>query len=352
MALVTSKINGSEFSCLLTITDSGHFNTPELIVGEVPWRINFRKVVNRKNDERLLYAWLSCEYQCENVNWWIEAEANLKLLPLNGEEEPIEMKFQKNKFMESSRMSEWKFIHLEDFLGQENGYVKDNGFSIECAIVMSPMIKEPCLPSSHVAIRTRQQFIMKVEKVDVLKSVTSPKYNLRGADWYVKLTKYGGKLSVHLYKDKSDQELTLSVDVNFSVKLLSFSQESNPIILKFNRTFMSEDTSGWGWGEFVDWDTFIDKDKQYVKNNAAFFDIAIKIGPWKLMWERENVLKENQSGCPICLDPFVNKNVVATKCGHLFCAGCIKSSIDRASKCPVCKKIISENDLRKIFLNQ
>lgn len=40
--------------------------------------------------------------------------------------------------------------------------------------------------------------------------------------------------------------------------------------------------------------------------------------------------------CPICLDVF--KMPLKTKCGHMFCKGCIEEALRHDSYCPTCKK--------------
>ena len=40
--------------------------------------------------------------------------------------------------------------------------------------------------------------------------------------------------------------------------------------------------------------------------------------------------------CPICLDVF--KMPVKTKCGHVFCKGCIEEALRHDPYCPTCKK--------------
>ena len=40
--------------------------------------------------------------------------------------------------------------------------------------------------------------------------------------------------------------------------------------------------------------------------------------------------------CPICLDVF--KTPIKTKCGHVFCKGCIEEALRHDPYCPTCKK--------------
>ncbi|KAJ4900794.1 RING/U-box superfamily protein [Raphanus sativus] len=42
--------------------------------------------------------------------------------------------------------------------------------------------------------------------------------------------------------------------------------------------------------------------------------------------------EEPKFSCPICMCPFTEET--STKCGHIFCKGCIKTAISRQAKCP------------------
>lgn len=48
--------------------------------------------------------------------------------------------------------------------------------------------------------------------------------------------------------------------------------------------------------------------------------------------------------CPICLDSSMKKKMVSTKCGHIHCEECLKSSLQAAKKCPVCRKALTGKD--------
>ncbi|KAG9127397.1 hypothetical protein FRC07_014342 [Ceratobasidium sp. 392] len=53
--------------------------------------------------------------------------------------------------------------------------------------------------------------------------------------------------------------------------------------------------------------------------------------------------------CRICLDAFVEP-VVSTGCWHLFCRECWLQSLGSTKYCPICKRITSTSNLRKVYL--
>ncbi|KAL4571900.1 hypothetical protein LXL04_018667 [Taraxacum kok-saghyz] len=52
--------------------------------------------------------------------------------------------------------------------------------------------------------------------------------------------------------------------------------------------------------------------------------------------------------CPVCMGPLVEE--VTTKCGHIFCKGCIKAAIAAQSKCPTCRRKVTNRELIRIYL--
>ncbi|KAJ4868771.1 RING/U-box superfamily protein [Raphanus sativus] len=41
---------------------------------------------------------------------------------------------------------------------------------------------------------------------------------------------------------------------------------------------------------------------------------------------------------------------MSTKCGHIFCKGCIQMAISKQGKCPTCRKKVTVKELIRVFL--
>lgn len=79
-----------------------------------------------------------------------------------------------------------------------------------------------------------------------------------------------------------------------------------------------------------------------------------------LLWQEDNAKKENEKkspepppkkpvlDCPICMAAFVEP--MSTRCGHIFCRGCITTAISTQNKCPTCRKKVTKNQLIRVFL--
>jgi len=51
--------------------------------------------------------------------------------------------------------------------------------------------------------------------------------------------------------------------------------------------------------------------------------------------------------CSVCLDNL--KDPTSTKCGHLFCEGCIMTSIHVQKQCPNCRTALTDKDIHPLF---
>jgi DNA repair exonuclease SbcCD ATPase subunit len=86
------------------------------------------------------------------------------------------------------------------------------------------------------------------------------------------------------------------------------------------------------------------KSKQFDPNSIDVENISKENEVLKL----ENQKFREMVHCKVCKTEI--KNVVITKCFHTFCKKCIDAAIEsRKRRCPICRELISQNDVKKIF---
>lgn len=361
MASIKSDVVKTTFIFSIVMNDSLQFNSPSLIVGKVPWRILFsRTEITSKNEKQdVIDVFLACDYVQEiheNIEWWIEAEAVLKLIAAKENKGSIDKVFPKTTFKDGCRILKLiDFVKYKDLVDTENGYYRNGMFDFECTITMSPLFKETFPIVSYGVKCTSKQFIMVIENIKDFKTIDSEKFVIRGITWYVRFKKNEDKLAIYLFKDGGHQNFALAFPVSFKVQILPASlEDSAPIEHAYKTMMMSSDTNR-GWPDFEKWEILFGEEKKYVRNNRAIFNVVIEVGQMEPIWKVEDSLnakaKASSSNCPVCYIKFENLEVVAGKCGHLFCTDCIKAAIERNQECPICKGIVSIDDLRKIYFN-
>ncbi|EDV56136.1 peroxisome biogenesis factor 10 [Drosophila erecta] len=65
---------------------------------------------------------------------------------------------------------------------------------------------------------------------------------------------------------------------------------------------------------------------------------------------RELVDPDDPYRCPICMEYVRRRQPGATKCGHVFCFGCIDKAIRSFEKCPICNRQLTIGQILPIFL--
>ena len=69
----------------------------------------------------------------------------------------------------------------------------------------------------------------------------------------------------------------------------------------------------------------------------------------KITNKKEDDEEEDEDNmCGICLCEIASDDIGTTKCGHLFCYKCLKSSIESMHKCPICRTTQSVSDISLI----
>lgn len=55
--------------------------------------------------------------------------------------------------------------------------------------------------------------------------------------------------------------------------------------------------------------------------------------------------------CPICMESLEGRAIMATVCGHIFCAECIRNAVKKNKNCPNCRKKLNSNGIHPIYLD-
>nr|NP_001285983.1 uncharacterized protein Dmel_CG31807, isoform B [Drosophila melanogaster]AHN54497.1 uncharacterized protein Dmel_CG31807, isoform B [Drosophila melanogaster] len=108
-----------------------------------------------------------------------------------------------------------------------------------------------------------------------------------------------------------------------------------------------------------------EKDKMREEELKLYYQMEEEITNQKLLQEQllfeskdeltqqlEKIAIENT--CCICLDPWEAKDhhrLVSLRCGHLFGEMCIRTHLQHADMCPICRKVAIERDVWRVLLN-
>lgn len=293
---------------------------------------------------------LACNYNetdSQNKNWSISADATLKWISFNDTVQSIQKDIPKTKYKKDCRVSKTEYITLENNLDVTN----DGHFQFGAMIKTSPLFVMECQSSGNEITSTQFGMVIRNIKENFVKQ-ESQKFNLRGINWYFRFKKLDGFLGIFLHSVWNHENCGWSFEVDYTVRLLSNKNIASPKVRRTQQRF-DYDFNNWGYNNFIKWDDLLDKEYTYVFDHA-FFEISIDVKPGVPIWKiGKDLLEENsKSKCSICLDEFtagVDRTVLSTACGHLFCGDCIRDSIRKNAKCPLCNADAKEGDLRVTY---
>lgn len=320
--------------------------TSELLLSEIPWKLKVS--AHSDGDEKIIKASLICSPPSNprNLDWTCEAIAEISLQSfVPNQQVTRESNLPKIEFSENHLFSEpVEVIKCTDLTPFEMNYQFHFVVKLSANPVQYHTLSE--------MDQTRVIFQFNVEKISELETKYSPEISVRGTTWYVFLQRPRNdqeSLSVQLHFETYAQNAKWSWKANCILKLLSFDGNNKPIVNKLTDTFHFG-CSGRGYSKFIDWNTLMDPEKKYVKNDRAAFEIDLEVEPPKPI--RDIIHKPPKMtlpDCSICLQRFIGHDPAVTKCGHIFCDVCIRRSIEEYGKCPLCNADASTSDIRAIY---
>lgn len=331
-----------------TFNDMESPQSPEFSLSGLTWKVRLRKRLTN-NGDAVLGVYLECNFK-DKIDYSCEARAAFKL----HSSASIGLKVVKQ--MDRKTFNSKDNVHgIDDFtkwsvlMDPENKFVIQKQATIQVQLFTNPIGK--CHPFNPIE-RTSAKFRLVLEGLSKLNRICSPKQTVRGVQWHVVASKSTDHLSVFLASDENEFSANWSYEVVSTFKLVPFDDNSDPIETKQTDTYDSVNLD-WGYHDFVEWSELMDG--SFVRNDTAILEVDIKVEPGKPSWEVGSRVLNTEPGpsCSVCFERLsdVNGQVCATKCGHLFCKGCINHQFaGQEKRCPVCNSAVEMDELRTIFL--
>lgn len=188
---------------------------------------------------------------------------------------------------------------------------------------------------------------MAVKNISKLMAVRSSEFVMRGNTYNLDVYRHHAYLGVQLCPNQRLNH-SASHNVVMSIELTSTN----------GTTTQAQLTAAANAVNLISWNDLFDRAKRFVINDT----IKLKL---KANVNESNGTSVNSQGhtsdavsrtgiaaqfeCSICLGLLNAQNLTTTPCGHLFCTSCIIAAVSNRSVCPLCNKLVSTNDLRRLF---
>lgn len=239
----------------------------ENVLSTVPWKIAACKItktttVSGNNPVETNYLKIGL---ATTAKWSFDATGTIKLIPNEGK--PDVSKKLENSFNGEQE----QYIEILDWKNI-NDYTNNDELTFDFTVSISSLKR---IPSSQVQQITTK-FYVKVPNVET--TTYSPEVSVAGIKWKVVTKKNGDFLAIYLYAVDEDMGLTEEWEVEFTSNLLSWADK----LPGFSRTFktnLSWAIPAYGFNKFIKWDELHNTEKNYVKADAALFQVELKVTP-------------------------------------------------------------------------
>lgn len=246
----------------------------ENVLSTVPWKIAACKITKTTSTEtrteKTNYLIISL---APNAKWSIDVKGEIKLFNKDG-------KTSKSIPMDEKSLSSSSPLYIEILKSEKEDeikdYIDDEGKLTFDFTLSIPSLKR--IPTSSQVEQITTKFYVKVP--NVASTTYSPEVSIAGIKWKVLTKKNGDFLAIYLYAIDEDMGLNESWKVEFTFNLLSWDDKLPGFSRKYETNF-SWESPAFGFNTFLKWDELKKDDKKYLKDDAALFQVELKITPPK-----------------------------------------------------------------------
>ncbi|XP_037050117.1 uncharacterized protein LOC119084303 [Bradysia coprophila] len=335
-------------------------NSPEFLVGEIPWIIKVQKRDDEDGDDPSLDIHLICVQSVDVLAWEYAAYFSYKLLSFDdNQNEDEDYSLPSVHSINNKSYVYSNFVDWDDLFDAANNYVKDGKICLEIKVHTTGVNQ---LNGSKITIESSKQccensgsatFLLKVTNINNLMAVQTPDILLQGTTWFLTVFKdHESYLGVGLDPGSSDDDTT------YYIKMTSTLIDSK----MRNRFAKTCDAKNFQYNDFVcsilnekqvSWVELFKPQNGFITNNSVMLQVDIKMSKADesesaAMYQAPN---PQLIGCAICLETFGDQDVSCPPCGHLFCADCIKTAALSRNSCPTCNGSVTLSNLRRVFLS-
>lgn len=351
---MTLKISRITFELKIPNIDKlENFCSPEIILNGVPWKVLVGKELHGTKEWLAIY--LHCIKEDPSSDWSYAAVSSFKLKSFSSDQQSVECHVQPFIF---DRMQlgfgTGSFIEWNDLFNAKKCFVNSSTIKMDITIEVDDPndVNKSEMIFKHAHIH-HNKFRLCIKNIQNLMAVRSPVFTLKKMSWYLTVCKdHSSNLVVRLHSNSDAMcKKTILVGVVATQKNGRSIQQVKSANIPPGGILSTT--------KLISWETLFKTQNEYVKNNSLLIKIEIHSGNFSLnntssdsiaverVKDNDQVLKLE---CAICLERIDRQDVTSLLCGHLFCAKCIKYSLQEYKVCPLCKASVSANHLRRIYL--
>lgn len=209
--------------------------------------------------------------------WESEAQATVRLLPIDTRVHPASKQLSITKFTSSHpEHTIQSIVSWNDFYAN---YVKENRATFEIALSAGPSATSS---SSMVRRETSDIEVIKsrlhimLENADQFGRTETSEVTVRGIKWRVVVeTKPTGVL-VHLVANEEYLGRGDTYSVDATAKIFTYDRNASPYVASFNHVYQRDANTG-GLNHFISWNDFIYSNRKFILDGKANLLVEFKV---------------------------------------------------------------------------
>lgn len=268
---------GFRFVINVTKLDTYDIETPEFFLSndEVSWKVLLTKRTSSNDNETVLAVSLMSIFAENLTNEMYKVNAVLKLLNQNQQvSKTVINGINGDKFSKVNPQHE--FGEISDWNGFLQQHVNGDKAIFECEISI-----EPHYEREFELISAKFHFL--IEHLSQLQNSSTSEFQVNDIDWRILVERHQNSLGIFLCANPDDLHLSLSWTVEGTFQILSLQKNVIPTFRQFKFIFHRRDLCQ-GFKQFIDWRELIDPRNEYAVNDAAIFQIEMRVLPPKSLW--------------------------------------------------------------------
>lgn len=369
MSSIKTEINETKLSVTIEkISELVTLHTPSVTLQELPWKI----IIFKSLKENKLGFRLICLGN-DDTNWSCAATASLELRSFKPNYGPkkdtiLPYVFGANEISTTRMLIKWN-----ELIDQNAGYVQNDTIKIDVNILAKNLKLNNKTELRIAAENDKINAYLTIHEANNLIAVSSNEFSFCGFLWKIIVIGAGyrenekTKFSSMLWCVSKNTPSKWSCDILGSISFLMENQQPGPRgtkkLLKFSDQYPKK-----YFPDSILWSDLKNQRNKYMNSlDAIVLEIELveqgsELDNQPHVAQRQAGQHHNASGnnrvlqlqpelpCIICFESMVDRHMVSTECGHMFCKTCITTWIVERPHCPNCDKTLTLQQIHSIYL--
>lgn len=365
MASIQTDINETKLCLTIEkISELKTLHSSSVTLQSLPWKITVFKSLK----ENTLVLRLVC-MGSDEANWSCAATALLELKSFKPNYGSLKDTIPPYVFGANESSTPRSLIKWNELVDMNAGYVQSDTIKIDVKIMATNLKLNNKTELRIVPENDKIKAYLTIHEASTLIAASSDEFLLGGLSWRIIVIGVGyrpiekTKFSSMLWCASKNTPSKWSREFLGNVSFLMENQQPNSKglkkLLKFNEQCTKRyfpDSFLWSdlMNKFITRSGAIALEVELTEQNRELsepqVEQALGLQQRDANGSHRSTVRPTELPCTICFESMVDRHIVNTECGHMFCKTCITTWIVERPHCPLCDKTLTLQQIHQIYL--